>query len=457
MSTGSNHKAAPSTPSSARPGGTLKAAQVKTLRNGNGKQIAKKSYSTTGDGSLGPGSTISSRHGLPLFHSTPPSSAPQALSSQSTDAAGPGKSHITISYLPSTVTTRSPRLKQQEPQQTAHALSHLPNHHVQQQYNSIRTPLQTQTKGIIARMGSNSSPLTGTSNIPPAVRRKSSSSTTTSKGTSTSAGSTLSKFVYANGEEEVLSPRRPATASSVSTVSSISQPIFHVSPTPSAFTDSSADTQSEESPDGEESDRNSSDSASEGFEQLNATEADSGDTEEEVSARVNRKILDIEISNTSLRSLNRTLERELRGAYKELRSLKRWIVAKEGKEVLNESRLDISDDEEVDDQAESDSNEGKIDISNGRFASRHLQTVDSELEMNADCEPEELLNIIQSVNGSISKCLEMSDGLIKDAHNALRYRVDEDDSIVERYSEFLTNNESSFLVSDINGPFKNVM
>ncbi|KAK9321664.1 hypothetical protein V1517DRAFT_168711 [Lipomyces orientalis] len=362
-----------------------------------------------------------------------------ALPSLVTSAVSqPESSHNTISYLPSTVTTRSPRYRQsQTPQdnkkffyandQTKGPPSDTPTPH------STRVPSRTSNLSSSSASGTSPNTLRTRSSI--ATLKPRSSSPSVSPSTSLPGSHILPhappKFVYANGEEEVLSPRRPilSTAGSTTSTGSVYTQPTHFRPT--------SPTQSSSS---------QSSALSVGNAPGLLAAADDGETTPAVpvetdAARTNRKILDLEISNTSLLAINRTLEREMRGQSRELRTLKRWIQRHSfgGKEIdvgsLSVSETEDSGvDEDSDDESNGSGDEDDEDLTIGPFSAQRSSARNNdsvspsvvELEDVAKKE-RDLLEASQALNGSITKCILMSDLLLKEARTSLSLKVSQED------------------------------
>ncbi|KAK9470082.1 uncharacterized protein V1510DRAFT_424060, partial [Dipodascopsis tothii] len=118
-----------------------------------------------------------------------------------------------------------------------------------------------------------------------------------------------SKFVYANGQEEVLVPRAPERYAAASAASA----------SPAASRSSRSSLGDEIEP----SSGSGSEYAGTDDESGSGSDADAPGFPDTGNARFNRKILDLEISNTSLLAINRTLEREMRAQNRELRALRK--------------------------------------------------------------------------------------------------------------------------------------
>ena len=157
------------------------------------------------------------------------------------------------------------------------------------------------------------------------------------------------------------------------------------------------------------------------------------------NARRERKVLDLEISNSSLLAINRTLEREMRKQTAELRRFRR--LSRSGRFSLAPSRsasgkkstftegtdrsLLDSDEEEEDDMEDILSN-----LSSTSAASRpSSQTAHAAHNRFRDPERIELdlaahralLQDSQTLNMSIKRCLEQSENLLENGKRALAY------------------------------------
>lgn len=161
-----------------------------------------------------------------------------------------------------------------------------------------------------------------------------------------------------------------------------------------------------------------------------------------LSARVERKILDLEISNSSLLAINRTLEREMRKQNAELRRFRR--LSRSGRLSMAPSRS-VSDTLSI----PSEINEGGSDLSSGQSQDEMSELSDEEsLQDGSELGPDsvadddskhrnkdekrflidlakhqELLADSQKMNQSLKRCLGWTEELIKEAQKALEYNV----------------------------------
>jgi hypothetical protein len=170
-------------------------------------------------------------------------------------------------------------------------------------------------------------------------------------------------------------------------------------------------------------------------------------------ARRERKVLDLEISNSSLLAINKSLERELRKQKAELKRFRRlsragqFAVAQrrssDGDEDLStldeETDLpDFDDDDEgarpsspfhsqpdTDSSDEESTDSSAVPLSPGAQAARDdAQRAEDESRLRLDLSRHrELLMDTQRMNQSLQRCLYWTEGLIKDGRKALEYQV----------------------------------
>ncbi|KAI4746351.1 hypothetical protein E4T50_03352 [Aureobasidium sp. EXF-12298] len=170
-------------------------------------------------------------------------------------------------------------------------------------------------------------------------------------------------------------------------------------------------------------------------------------------ARRERKVLDLEISNSSLLAINKSLERELRKQKAELKrfrrlsragqfavSQRRSSDAEEDLSTLDEETdlPDFDDDDEgarpsspFHSQPEEDSSDEEsmdssaVPLSPGAQADRAAaQRAEDESRLRLDLSRHrELLMDTQRMNQSLQRCLYWTEGLIKDGRKALDYQV----------------------------------
>jgi hypothetical protein len=170
-------------------------------------------------------------------------------------------------------------------------------------------------------------------------------------------------------------------------------------------------------------------------------------------ARRERKVLDLEISNSSLLAINKSLERELRKQKAELKRFRRLSRAgqfaaaqrrtsdaEEDLSTLDEEPdlPDFDDDDEgarpsspfhsqpdEDSSDEESTNSSAVPLSPGAQAARDAaQRADDESRLRLDLSRHrELLMDTQRMNQSLQRCLYWTEGLIKDGRKALEYQV----------------------------------
>ncbi|KAF2876918.1 hypothetical protein BDV95DRAFT_133743 [Massariosphaeria phaeospora] len=161
------------------------------------------------------------------------------------------------------------------------------------------------------------------------------------------------------------------------------------------------------------------------------------------NARRERKVLDLEISNSSLLAINRSLEKEVKKQKAELRRFRRMSRAGRFSTDTSTSKLesfsaigaselgDLSDMSEEDELAEDDpesSSESSFDettMSPTTLAKRdatHRSRDEKRLELDLS-KHRGLLVDSQNMNQSLKRCLDWTEELIKDARKALAYQV----------------------------------
>ena len=165
------------------------------------------------------------------------------------------------------------------------------------------------------------------------------------------------------------------------------------------------------------------------------------------NARRERKVLDLEISNSSLLAINRSLEKEVRKQKAELRRFRRMSRAgvfsvDTAGEPLETSAIgagnigDLSDmseaeeeetpeEEEEEDPESSDSSFDDSALSPSAQLERdetHRSRDEKRLQLDLS-KHREMLNDSQKMNQSLKKCLGWTEQLIKDGQKALEYKV----------------------------------
>ena len=157
------------------------------------------------------------------------------------------------------------------------------------------------------------------------------------------------------------------------------------------------------------------------------------------NARRERKVLDLEISNSSLLAINRTLEREMRKQTAELRrfrrlsrsgrlslALSRSASGKKSRFAQGTDRSLLDSDEEVEDDMEDMLSNLSSTSAASRPSSRTAHGADNrfqdperiELDLAAH---RALLQDSQTLNMSIKRCLEQSENLLENGKRALAY------------------------------------
>ncbi|KAL1656924.1 hypothetical protein SLS61_000720 [Didymella pomorum] len=171
------------------------------------------------------------------------------------------------------------------------------------------------------------------------------------------------------------------------------------------------------------------------------------------NARRERKVLDLEISNSSLLAINRSLEKEMRKQKAELKRLRRMSRAgrfsmdaigstldsfstKKASDLSDMSEVEENEDEgeeeEMPSEEEVESSESSFDesvLENTAHAERdESYRVRDEKRLQLDlAKHRDLLMDSQKMNESLKRCLGWTDQLIKDAQKALDYKVNVSD------------------------------
>ncbi|KAF9895203.1 hypothetical protein FE257_000105 [Aspergillus nanangensis] len=162
-----------------------------------------------------------------------------------------------------------------------------------------------------------------------------------------------------------------------------------------------------------------------------------------LNARTERKILDLEISNSSLLAINRTLEREMRKQNAELRRFRRLSragrlsMATSTRSVSGTSFLVQSEDHEGSELSSTRSPDDLSDFSDEEsMVDEGVMSPDSLAEHDARhraqdekrffidlAKHQELLADSQKMNQSLRRCLGWTEELIKEGQKALEYNV----------------------------------
>jgi hypothetical protein len=173
------------------------------------------------------------------------------------------------------------------------------------------------------------------------------------------------------------------------------------------------------------------------------------------NARRERKVLDLEISNSSLLAINKTLEREMRKQSAELRRFRRLsrsgrfsIATDSLRSMSGQSQLSaltekddgtgkLSDLDEMSDQDSSDSDESDDDVDlsfeddssadlspsfRAHDDARHRAKDEKRLMLDLS-KHQQLLIDSQKMSQSIKKCLAWTEDLISEGNKALQYQV----------------------------------
>ncbi|KAF2132044.1 hypothetical protein P153DRAFT_382936 [Dothidotthia symphoricarpi CBS 119687] len=175
------------------------------------------------------------------------------------------------------------------------------------------------------------------------------------------------------------------------------------------------------------------------------------------NARRERKVLDLEISNSSLLAINRSLEKEVRKQKAELRRYRRLTLSGRfstgptDPTLENDSTAEASDtgklsdmdeDGETSDSEDSDSDSEQEDLED---SSEHADSIDDSAQSSSDrsssaptphhhirdekrlqldlTKHHSLLLDSQKMNQSLKRCLGWTEQLIKDGQKALAYKV----------------------------------
>ncbi|KGO69859.1 hypothetical protein PITC_043220 [Penicillium italicum] len=168
-----------------------------------------------------------------------------------------------------------------------------------------------------------------------------------------------------------------------------------------------------------------------------------GPSEAALNARTERKIMDLEISNSSLLAINRTLEREMRQQKAELRRFRR--LSRSGRismapstssfsgpalsvtSELNEGESELShrSQDDMSDISDEDSTADESILSPGSLAEHDAKhRVNDEKHVMLDlARHQEVLVDSQRMNQSLKRCLGWTEELIKEAQRALEYNV----------------------------------
>ena len=171
------------------------------------------------------------------------------------------------------------------------------------------------------------------------------------------------------------------------------------------------------------------------------------------NARRERKVLDLEISNSSLLAINRSLEKEMRKQKAELKRFRRMsragrfsidaigstietFTAKRASDLSDMSEVEENEEneevEELPSEEEVESSESSFEesvLDNSVQAERdEVYRLRDEKRLQLDlAKHRDLLMNSQKMNESLKRCLGWTDQLIKDAQKALDYKVNASD------------------------------
>lgn len=172
------------------------------------------------------------------------------------------------------------------------------------------------------------------------------------------------------------------------------------------------------------------------------------------NARRERKVLDLEISNSSLLAINRSLEKEMRKQKAELKRLRRMsragrfsldalgstldsFPAKKASDLSDMS--EVEEEEEEEDELPSEEEEEEPESSESSFDENVPEQSDQaernqahrlrdEKRLQLDlAKHRDLLMDSQKMNESLKRCLGWTDQLIKDGQKALDYKINVSD------------------------------
>ena len=178
---------------------------------------------------------------------------------------------------------------------------------------------------------------------------------------------------------------------------------------------------------------------------VGSSESDPNRSDAAAHARRERKIMDLEISNSSLLVINRSLEKEIRRQKAELRRFRRLSrkssLFSDGMIEVSNNRLSLATEDEEDDAEENDMDEESAGeessydsfadepMSPGAIAqrdARHRKSDQRRLQKDL-AKHKELLGDSQRMNQSLRRCLNVTEQLISDANKALEYQVSQDE------------------------------
>lgn len=168
------------------------------------------------------------------------------------------------------------------------------------------------------------------------------------------------------------------------------------------------------------------------------------------AARHERKLLDLEISNSSLLAINRSLEREVLKQKSELRRLRRatrgslandrtsWLSAMSvGEDALSDMGMSSPADSEIVDQSTVDD----IDTPTKVYGQPSHSSTDTRTNLDLS-KHKDLLIDSQKMNLSLQRCLGMTEQLLKDANKALNYQPQVTSKVVSPEQSSLREEQS---------------
>lgn len=157
------------------------------------------------------------------------------------------------------------------------------------------------------------------------------------------------------------------------------------------------------------------------------------------AARTERKVMDLEITNSSLAAINRTLEREMRKQTAELRRYRRLSrsgrlsILPTAKHENDLSGMDEEEEEEEDSEDEDESeNSSCVDESQrspeavAESDARHSKRDEKLLQLDLS-KHQQLLEDSQKMNQSLKRCLGFTEELIREGKRQLAFKVDKDE------------------------------
>ncbi|XHG08965.1 hypothetical protein AWENTII_012049 [Aspergillus wentii] len=187
----------------------------------------------------------------------------------------------------------------------------------------------------------------------------------------------------------------------------------------------------------------SADTSASGTQSPSKSEAPAQANDPHAHARTERKIMDLEISNSSLLAINRTLEREMRKQAAELRRFRRMSqagrlsmpqsthsvsgtalsVTSEMDEGISELSSAHSPEELSDFSDEDSTDEGAASPGSNADQEKRHEARDEKRFFIDLAKHQEVLADSQQINQSLKRCLGWTEDLIKEGKKALEYSV----------------------------------